>query len=101
MASGLAREARQATRGASDEDLYGQSADFEGDGLERSISPPDYVKLDRTGSTIFAMFSGKECSRAVSHLSFKPQDINGNLEGLDESELAIIYKYPKVGQLVP
>lgn len=57
----------------------------------------------------YAMFAGKECSRALALLSFKPQDINGNLEGLDESELAIledweykfIDKYPKVGQLVP
>jgi len=36
------------------------------------------------------MFAGKECSRALALLSFKPQDINGNLEGLDESELAIL-----------
>ncbi|KAJ1416738.1 Cytochrome b5-like heme/steroid binding domain [Sesbania bispinosa] len=57
----------------------------------------------------YAMFAGKECSRALALLSFKPEDINGNLEGLDESELAIledweykfIEKYPKVGQLVP
>ncbi|XP_057731699.1 membrane steroid-binding protein 2-like [Arachis stenosperma] len=57
----------------------------------------------------YAMFTGKECSRALALLSFKPDDINGNLEGLDESELAIledweykfIEKYPKVGQLVP
>lgn len=57
----------------------------------------------------YAMFAGKECSRALALLSFKPADINGNLEGLDESELAVledwefkfIDKYPKVGQLVP
>ncbi|KAK7266966.1 hypothetical protein RIF29_19628 [Crotalaria pallida] len=57
----------------------------------------------------YAMFTGKECSRALALLSFKPQDINGNLEGLDESELAVLEdweykfmeKYPKVGQLVP
>ncbi|KAK2451327.1 putative steroid-binding protein [Trifolium repens] len=57
----------------------------------------------------YTMFAGKECSRALALLSFKPQDINGNLEGLDESELTIledweykfIDKYPKVGQLVP
>lgn len=55
------------------------------------------------------MFAGKECSRALALLSFKPEDINGNLEGLEEPELAIledwefkfIEKYPKVGQLVP
>ncbi|KAL2335153.1 hypothetical protein Fmac_016366 [Flemingia macrophylla] len=57
----------------------------------------------------YAMFAGKECSRALALLSFKPEDINGNLEGLEESELTIlddwefkfIEKYPKVGQLVP
>ncbi|XP_027359308.1 probable steroid-binding protein 3 [Abrus precatorius] len=56
----------------------------------------------------YAMFAGKECSRALALLSFKPEDINGNIEGLDESELAIledweykfIEKYPKIGQLV-
>ncbi|CAL5185622.1 unnamed protein product [Lathyrus oleraceus] len=56
----------------------------------------------------YTMFAGKECSRALALLSFKPQDINGNLEGLDESELTIledweykfIEKYPKVGRLV-
>ncbi|XP_020205709.1 membrane steroid-binding protein 2 [Cajanus cajan] len=56
----------------------------------------------------YAMFAGKECSRALALLSFKPEDINGNLEGLEESELTIledwefkfIEKYPKVGQLV-
>ncbi|CAJ1947676.1 unnamed protein product [Sphenostylis stenocarpa] len=57
----------------------------------------------------YAMFAGKECSRALALLSFKPEDINGNLEGLGESELTIledwefkfIEKYPKVGQLIP
>jgi len=55
------------------------------------------------------MFAGKECSRALSLLSFKPEDINGDLEGLGESELTIledwefkfIEKYPKVGVLIP
>ncbi|XP_054788324.1 probable steroid-binding protein 3 [Prosopis cineraria] len=57
----------------------------------------------------YAMFAGKECSRALALLSFKPEDINGNLEGLSEEELVIledweykfIEKYVKVGQLVP
>ncbi|KAG4912170.1 hypothetical protein JHK82_052756 [Glycine max] len=56
----------------------------------------------------YAMFAGKECSRALALLSFKPDDINGNLEGLGEEELTIledwefkfIEKYPKVGQLI-
>ena len=57
----------------------------------------------------YAMFAGREASRALALLSFKPQDINGNLEGLDEPELGILQdwedkfveKYVKVGQLVP
>ena len=57
----------------------------------------------------YAMFAGREASRALALLSFKPQDINGNLEGLDASELEILQdwedkfeeKYVKVGQLVP
>lgn len=55
------------------------------------------------------MFAGKECSRALALLSFKPEDINGDLEGLGESEFTIledwefkfIEKYPKVGLLIP
>lgn len=54
------------------------------------------------------MFAGRECSRAFALLSFKPEDMNGNLEGLSEEELVIlddweykfIEKYVKVGQLV-
>ncbi|KAK4282047.1 hypothetical protein QN277_013469 [Acacia crassicarpa] len=57
----------------------------------------------------YAMFAGKECSRALALLSFKPVDINGNLEDLSEEDLVIledweykfIEKYVKVGQLVP
>ncbi|PON91035.1 Cytochrome b5-like heme/steroid binding domain containing protein [Trema orientale] len=56
----------------------------------------------------YAMFTGKEASRALALLSFKPQDINGNLEDLGPDELQVledwedkfIEKYPKVGQLV-
>ncbi|KAB2631632.1 membrane steroid-binding protein 2-like [Pyrus ussuriensis x Pyrus communis] len=56
----------------------------------------------------YAMFAGREVSRALALLSFKPQDINGNLEGLGPDELGIlqdweekfIEKYDKVGQLV-
>ena len=56
----------------------------------------------------YAMFAGKEASRALALLSFKPEDINGNLEDLGPEELQIledwefkfIEKYPKVGQLV-
>ncbi|OIT20994.1 PREDICTED: membrane steroid-binding protein 2-like isoform X2 [Nicotiana attenuata] len=57
----------------------------------------------------YAMFAGRDASRALAQLSFKPQDINGNLEGLSDAELEIlrdwedkfIEKYARVGQLVP
>lgn len=56
----------------------------------------------------YAMFAGRDASRALAQLSFKPQDINGNLEGLSDAELEIlrdwedkfIEKYARVGQLV-
>ncbi|GAB4858027.1 hypothetical protein Ancab_015930 [Ancistrocladus abbreviatus] len=56
----------------------------------------------------YTMFTGREVSRALARLSFKPQDLNGNLEGLDEAELEILRdwefkfmdKYPKVGVIV-
>lgn len=56
----------------------------------------------------YRMFSGKDASRALALLSFKPDDINGDLEGLDESDLAVlddwemkfIDKYPRVGKLL-
>ncbi|KAM6567917.1 hypothetical protein CsatA_027045 [Cannabis sativa] len=56
----------------------------------------------------YAMFTGKEASRALALLSFKPQDMNGNLEDLGPDELQVledwedkfIDKYPKVGKLV-
>ncbi|XP_062113841.1 membrane steroid-binding protein 2-like [Humulus lupulus] len=56
----------------------------------------------------YAMFTGKEASRALALLSFKPQDMNDNLEDLGPDELQVledwedkfIEKYPKVGKLV-
>lgn len=56
----------------------------------------------------YAMFAGKEASRALALLSFKPADINGELDDLGPEELQIledwefkfIEKYPKVGQLL-
>jgi membrane-associated progesterone receptor component len=55
----------------------------------------------------YAMFAGRDTSRALALLSFKPQDLNGNLQGLDASELEILQdwedkfmeKYVKVGLL--
>ncbi|KAJ8544157.1 hypothetical protein K7X08_028668 [Anisodus acutangulus] len=57
----------------------------------------------------YAMFAGRDASRALAQLSFKPEDINGNLEGLSDAELEILQdwedkfmeKYARVGQLVP
>ncbi|AES75151.1 putative cytochrome b5-like heme/steroid binding domain-containing protein [Medicago truncatula] len=54
---------------------------------------------------LYAMFAGKECNLPLALLSFKPQDINGNLEGFHKSELTVledweykfIDKYSKVG----
>lgn len=56
----------------------------------------------------YAMFAGRDASRALALLSFKPEDINGNLEGLGDAELQILLdweckfmeKYDRVGQLV-
>ncbi|CAK9322827.1 unnamed protein product [Citrullus colocynthis] len=57
----------------------------------------------------YSMFVGKDASRALALLSLKPEDINGDLEGLSEEELVILQdweykfmeKYVKVGELVP
>ncbi|KAF3629456.1 Membrane steroid-binding protein 2 [Capsicum annuum] len=57
----------------------------------------------------YAIFSGRDASLALAKLSFKPEDINGNLEGLSDAELEILLdweykfleKYARVGQLVP
>ncbi|KAK6929776.1 Cytochrome b5-like heme/steroid binding domain [Dillenia turbinata] len=56
----------------------------------------------------YAMFSGRDASRALALLSFDPQDRTGNIEGLTDSELEVLQdweykfkeKYVKVGQLV-
>ncbi|KAH7571412.1 hypothetical protein JRO89_XS04G0045800 [Xanthoceras sorbifolium] len=57
----------------------------------------------------YAMFAGRDASRALALMSFDPQDLTGNTEGLSESELEVLQdwelkfmeKYVKVGQLVP
>ncbi|OAY26548.1 membrane steroid-binding protein 2 [Manihot esculenta] len=56
----------------------------------------------------YAKFAGRDASRALALLSFDPQDLTGNLEGLSENELEVLQdweykfmeKYKKVGQLV-
>lgn len=57
----------------------------------------------------YAMFTGRDASRALALMSFDPKDLTGNTEGLSESELEVLQdweykfmeKYVKVGQLVP
>ncbi|XP_021739255.1 probable steroid-binding protein 3 [Chenopodium quinoa] len=56
----------------------------------------------------YAMFAGRDATRALALMSFDPQDLTGNMDGLSESELDVlqdwelkfIEKYPKVGVLV-
>ena len=57
----------------------------------------------------YALFAGRDASRALALMSFKPQDLTGNIDGLSTSELEVLQdweykfmeKYVKVGQLVP
>lgn len=57
----------------------------------------------------YAMFAGRDASRALALMSFDPKDLTGIIEGLSESELEVLQdweykfmeKYVKVGQLVP
>lgn len=56
----------------------------------------------------YALFAGRDASRALALMSFDPQDLTGNIEGLNASELEVLQdweykfmeKYVKVGQLV-
>ncbi|CAN0911859.1 Membrane steroid-binding protein 2 [Linum grandiflorum] len=56
----------------------------------------------------YGIFAGREAARALALLSFDPQDLTADLEGLSESELEVlqdweykfIEKYVKVGQIV-
>ncbi|ONK67472.1 uncharacterized protein A4U43_C05F410 [Asparagus officinalis] len=56
----------------------------------------------------YALFAGRDASRALALMSFDPNDLTGNLEGLSSSELEVLQdweykfmeKYVKVGQLV-
>ncbi|PSS35778.1 Membrane steroid-binding protein [Actinidia chinensis var. chinensis] len=56
----------------------------------------------------YALFAGRDASRALALMSFDPQDLTGNIEGLGASELEVLQdweykfmeKYVKVGQLV-
>ncbi|XP_076893164.1 membrane steroid-binding protein 2-like [Bidens hawaiensis] len=56
----------------------------------------------------YALFAGRDASRALALMSFEPSDLTGNIEGLSASELEVLEdweakfeeKYVKVGQLV-
>ena len=56
----------------------------------------------------YALFAGRDPSRALALMSFDPQDLTGNIDGLSPSELEVLQdweykfmeKYVKVGQLV-
>lgn len=56
----------------------------------------------------YALFAGRDASRALALMSFDPRDLTGNIEGLNASELEVLQdweykfmeKYVKVGQLV-
>ncbi|KAJ9544379.1 hypothetical protein OSB04_024086 [Centaurea solstitialis] len=56
----------------------------------------------------YALFAGRDASRALALMSFEPSDLTGNIEGLGSSELEVLEdweakfeeKYVKVGQLV-
>ncbi|KAI5078438.1 hypothetical protein GOP47_0006718 [Adiantum capillus-veneris] len=55
----------------------------------------------------YALFAGKDASRALAKMSFEEQDLNGNLEGLGAYEMDALQdwewkfmsKYVKVGQI--
>ncbi|KAL8493576.1 hypothetical protein ACS0TY_024668 [Phlomoides rotata] len=55
----------------------------------------------------YALFAGRDASRALALMSFDPKDLTGNIEGLSESELEALQdweykfmeKYVKVGQI--
>lgn len=57
----------------------------------------------------YALFAGRDASRALALLSFDARDLTGNIEGLGEPELEVLQdweykfmeKYVKVGQIVP
>lgn len=56
----------------------------------------------------YALFAGRDASRALALMSFDPKDLTGNIDGLSDPELEVLQdweykfmeKYVKVGQLV-
>ena len=55
----------------------------------------------------YNLFAGIDASRALAKMSFKPEDLNGDLEGLSQSERDCLDeweqkfkdKYPAVGKV--
>ena len=55
----------------------------------------------------YAMFSGKDASRALAKMSTKPEDVVGDLDGLTDKEIGVLddwdrkfaAKYPVVGRV--
>ncbi|XP_072972681.1 probable steroid-binding protein 3 [Typha angustifolia] len=55
----------------------------------------------------YAVFAGREASRALGKMSKSEEDVNGNLDGLSEKEMGVLEdwekkfqaKYPVVGRL--
>ncbi|KAL5719368.1 hypothetical protein ACHQM5_012157 [Ranunculus cassubicifolius] len=56
----------------------------------------------------YALFAGRDASRALALMSFDPDDLTGDLDGLEPSELEVLQdweykfqeKYKRVGQIV-
>ncbi|KAH0462829.1 hypothetical protein IEQ34_010404 [Dendrobium chrysotoxum] len=56
----------------------------------------------------YAVFSGREASRALAKMSKNEEDVSGDLDGLTEKEMGVLEdwekkfraKYPVVGRLV-
>lgn len=56
----------------------------------------------------YALFAGRDASRALALMSFESKDLTGNIDGLSPDELEVLQdweykfmeKYMKVGQIV-
>lgn len=57
----------------------------------------------------YALFAGRDASRALALLSFEPEHLTGNIEGLSDDQLEVLQdweekfkeKYENVGRIVP
>lgn len=72
-------------------------------------TPPLFCRMFYGPGGPYALFAGRDASRALALMSFDQNDLTGDLEGLSADELAVLQdweykfaeKYAKVGQLVP